>query len=103
MVIGRSLGQIDPEIEAGGPVKHHGEHGFNRTNQVDAGTYLGNEQPTGGPGQSESDPCDDVGRPAEGRAGMPWDAAFDDHLILACPLPFRMRRGRGHVSNVPTG
>jgi hypothetical protein len=33
---------------------------------------------------------------------MPWDAAFDDHLILACPLPFRMRRGCGHVSNVPT-
>jgi hypothetical protein len=41
-----------------------------------------------------------VGRPAEGRAGMPWDAAFDDHLILAYPLPFRMRRARGYVSKM---
>jgi len=85
-VIRRNARQVDSEVEAGGTLKHNGEHGFSRTNQVDGATYLGNKKPTGGPGQSESEPFEDVRPPAEGRAGMPWDAAFDDHLIPACPL-----------------
>ena len=78
VVIWRNRGQIDPEIEAGGPVKHHGQDGSSRADQVDVSPshVCGNEQSACGPRQGEPRPFQDVRRPADGGAGMPWIAAL---------------------------
>jgi hypothetical protein len=73
IVISRNVGQIDPEIEASGPIKHHGQHSTRRADQVDLGLshVRDNEQSARGPGQGEPGPFQHVCPPAEGGAGIP--------------------------------
>lgn len=81
-VIRRNRRQINPEIETGCPVNHHGEDTSSRADQADISTpyVCGNEQSARSSRRGEPNPLEDVCPFADGGASIPWIAALD-HLI----------------------